>query len=51
MNTEKRKRLEKLGWRVGDAKGFLKLTTSEAEFVEIKLVLARRLREVREPES
>ena len=50
MKAEKKKRLEKKGWRVGDAKDFLGLTTSEAEFVEIKLALARRLRQVREHE-
>jgi len=33
---------------VGDAREFLELTPSEAEFVEIKLALARRLRELRE---
>ncbi|HEX3110259.1 MAG TPA: helix-turn-helix transcriptional regulator, partial [Thermoanaerobaculia bacterium] len=36
------------GWRVGDAKDFLNLTAGEAEFVEIKLALARRVRQLRE---
>jgi DNA-binding XRE family transcriptional regulator len=48
MKTETRKKLEAAGWRVGDAKDFLGLTAGEAEFVEIKLALARRLREFRE---
>ena len=48
MKAEKRRKLEAAGWRVGDAKEFLELTPEEAEFVEIKLALARRLREVRE---
>lgn len=48
MKTEKRKKLEKAGWRLGDAKDFLGLDASEAEYVEIKLGLARRLRELRE---
>ena len=47
MRADKRKKLEAAGWRVGDAKDFLALTSGEAEFVEIKLALARRLRELR----
>jgi DNA-binding XRE family transcriptional regulator len=47
VKTEKVKRLEKAGWKLGDAKDFLGLDASEAEFVEIKLGLARRLRELR----
>ncbi|HUR81923.1 MAG TPA: helix-turn-helix transcriptional regulator [Thermoanaerobaculia bacterium] len=39
---------ENAGWRVGDARDFLELSDGEAEFVEIKLALARRLRELRE---
>jgi len=48
VKTEKRKRLESAGWRVGDARDFLGLSEDEALFVEIKLALARRLRELRE---
>jgi ribosome-binding protein aMBF1 (putative translation factor) len=48
MRTERRKKLEAAGWRVGDAKDFLELTPGEAEFVEIKLALAQRLRQFRE---
>lgn len=48
MKTEKRRKLENAGCRVGDAKDFLKLSSGEAEFVEIKLALARRVRELRE---
>ncbi len=48
MKAEKRKRLEIAGWRVGDAREFLELSDDEAQFVEIKLALARRLRELRE---
>ena len=51
MKTEKIKRLGKAGWRVGDAKDFLGLDASESEFVESKLALARRLREIREQHS
>lgn len=48
MKAEKRQKLEAAGWRVGDARDFLALTPEESEFVEIKLALARRLRELRE---
>lgn len=48
MKAELRRKLERAGWRVGDAKDFLKLSPVEAEFVEIKLALARRVREFRE---
>jgi len=48
MRIEKRKKLEAAGWTVGDTRDFLGLTPDEAIFVEIKLDLARRLRELRE---
>lgn len=48
MKIDKRRRLEAAGWRFGSARDFLGLTQGEAEFVEIKLDLARRLRELRE---
>ena len=48
MKTEKKKKLEAAGWTVSDAREFLALTPDEAEFVEIKLALARRLRALRE---
>jgi predicted XRE-type DNA-binding protein len=48
MKAAKRRNLESAGWTVGDASEFLQLTPEEAEFVEIKLALARRLRELRE---
>ena len=48
MKAEKRRKLEAAGWRVGDARDFLDLSSAEAEFVEIKLALARKLRQIRE---
>lgn len=48
MKAEKKKKMEAAGWAVGDAREFLALTPDEAEFVEIKLALARRLRALRE---
>jgi DNA-binding XRE family transcriptional regulator len=51
MKAETRRKLESAGWRVGDSKDFLELTPGEAEFVEIKLALAKRLRELREEQN
>ena len=43
MNTAKRKKLEKAGWKVGTAQEFLNLSAEEAAYVEVKLNLARVL--------
>lgn len=48
MKNEKRARLERAGWRVGDAAQFLKLSTDEQRFVELKLALAAGVRQIRE---
>jgi DNA-binding XRE family transcriptional regulator len=47
VRAGKRKRLEDAGWRVADAKEFLKLSDAEMQFVEIKLAFARLLRKLR----
>jgi ribosome-binding protein aMBF1 (putative translation factor) len=47
MDKKKQKRLEAVGWRVGDASDFLELSPEEAEYVELKLALGSYLREVR----
>lgn len=47
MKVQKRRRLEKAGWRVGSAAEFLGLSPEEAAFVEMKLALADRLRSLR----
>lgn len=47
MKETKRKRLEAAGWRVGTSEEFLDLSPEEAALVEMKLNLARRLRELR----
>jgi predicted XRE-type DNA-binding protein len=44
MDRTKQARLEKQGWTVGTAAGFLALTPEEAAFVEIKLSLSNALR-------
>ena len=43
MNKAKRERLESQGWKVGSAAEFLNLTSEEAAYVEIKLLLSRHL--------
>jgi DNA-binding XRE family transcriptional regulator len=48
MRANKRKRLEAAGWRIGNAKDFLQLEEVDAQLVEMKLTLARKLRELRE---
>jgi DNA-binding XRE family transcriptional regulator len=48
MKAAKRRKLEAAGWRVGDTREFLGLSSSEAQFVEIKLALTRKLRQIRE---
>ena len=51
MKNEKRKKLEMAGWKVSDTKEFLGLSEGESQFVEIKLALARKVRELREKHS
>src|SRR5881409_1024242 len=47
MNSAKKARLEGAGWKVGTAAEFLGPNKEEAAFVEMKLALARCLREFR----
>jgi predicted XRE-type DNA-binding protein len=44
MDTETRKKLERAGWKTGDARAFLELSEAEAEFIEMKLALAADLK-------
>ena len=47
MDVVKRQRLEAAGWCVGDAADFLELSPEEVAFIEMKLSLSKRLRELR----
>ena len=47
MKRQKRARLQAAGWKVGSAAEFLGLTEAEAAVVEVKLGLAKALREQR----
>ena len=48
MKEEKKKRLEKAGWRVGDAQDFLGLTDAEMAMIEVRLTLAKALKHRRQ---
>lgn len=47
MKQEKRQRLEAAGWTIGTAADFLGLSKEEAAFVNLKLALSKRLKELR----
>lgn len=48
MRSDKRRKLERAGWTIGDASDFLQLSADEHRFVEVKLALADGLRRRRE---
>ena len=48
MKQDKRRRLERAGWRVSNTATFLGLTASEQRFIDLKLALAAGLRQLRE---
>ena len=48
MRADKRRKLERAGWTVGEAGDFLGLSADERRFVEVKLALADGLRRRRE---
>ncbi|MGQ4808014.1 hypothetical protein NKDENANG_01381 [Candidatus Entotheonellaceae bacterium PAL068K] len=45
MQTTKKERLEKAGWKVGSTQEFLGLSNEETALIEMKLALARNLKE------
>lgn len=48
MNTSKKERLAKAGWKTGDAAQFLGLTPQEELYVELKASLCRQLKRQRQ---
>lgn len=48
MDTTKRKRLQKAGWRVGTVRELLGLSAAETELVEMRVALASGLKKRRE---
>ena len=47
MRQEKRELLEAHGWKVGDTRDFLSLSDEELEYIEIKIALSEKVREIR----
>ena len=47
MDKAKRKRLEAKGWRVGTAAEFLGLSAEESAYIELKVALGGKLKELR----
>ena len=48
MKPVKRQRLERKGWKVGDARNLLQLTDDEVTYIELKLALGDQLKAMRE---
>ena len=48
MTTEKKRKLEKKGWKVGSVGDFLELSAEETAYVELKVRLAKELRHRRQ---
>jgi DNA-binding transcriptional regulator YiaG len=47
MRKEKKDRLAKAGWRVGDTQEFLELSDTETAMIDVRVSLARELRKRR----
>jgi predicted XRE-type DNA-binding protein len=47
MDAETQKRLEEDGWVFGDAQSFLGLSDAEIDYIDLKIMLSRALRERR----
>jgi DNA-binding XRE family transcriptional regulator len=47
MRQDKREILEAHGWKVGDTRDFLSLSDEELEYIEIKIALSEKVREIR----
>lgn len=51
MKTAKRKRLEAKGWKIGNPTEFLRLSSEEAAYVELKLALSKNLQATRKEKN
>ena len=51
MKQAKRQRLERKGWKVGDARDLLQLTDDEVTYIELKLALSDQLKVMREKKA
>lgn len=48
MKQSKRTKLENRGWKIGSAEEFLRLSTEETTYVEMKLALSEKLKQRRQ---
>jgi DNA-binding XRE family transcriptional regulator len=48
VKKAKREKLERKGWRLGDAEDFMGLSAEETAYIELKLALGQRLKAARE---
>src|SRR5687767_3404495 len=48
MKADKRRRLEAAGWKETSVQEFLNLSDADIQYIEMKLALSRRLRQLRE---
>lgn len=48
MDKSKTRKLERQGWKVGDASDFLGLSEEETALIEMRLALSKRMRELRQ---
>jgi len=48
MKITKKRRLEAAGWKETSVKEFLDLSEADMQYIEVKLALSRRLRELRQ---
>jgi len=51
MDTAKRQKLEAAGWKVGSTADFLELTSEESALIEMKLALAKKVKELRKMQN
>jgi len=47
MNKTRQQGLSRRGWKTGSTEEFLELSAEEAEYIELKVLLSRKLREQR----
>ncbi len=47
MDSKKRKRLQKAGWKLGNAEDFLELSDYESDYIDIKIHFGKTVRELR----
>ena len=48
MKAEKKRRLEAAGWKETSVEEFLNLSAADVQYIETKLALSKRLRQLRE---